>query len=331
MTEKSFISRDNSLILKGGAIVMMLVHHLFYSKESTGLFNDITVGGFPIVNSIGIFCKLCVAVFVFVSGYGLAASMREDVSAGQFYRKRFKKLYLNYWFIWLIFVPIGVFVFNRTFTDVYGTNVVLKALLNFFGLLTIFGEYGYNPTWWFYSCIIVLYLLFPLLNKKLSDNFFLILSISFILPVLAFLPVVNVVSCYLLPFVLGVIFAKMPLKYIENIKVWEIIVVMALLAVCRIPVTGLRFIIDALLCVCMALFLYRVELWKWLKTVMMELGKHSMNIFLFHTFIYYYWFRDIIYASRNPIIIVVELLGVCYLLSVVIEWCKRKIGFYKLI
>ena len=33
------------------------------------------------------------------------------------------------------------------------------------------------------------------------------------------------------------------------------------------------------------------------------IGKHSMNIFLFHTFIFSHWFRDEIYASRNALII----------------------------
>lgn len=56
-------------------------------------------------------------------------------------------------------------------------------------------------------------------------------------------------------------------------------------------------------------------------------GKHSMNIFLFHTFIYYYWFRDFIYASRNPMVIYLLLLLICLLISVGIELLKKIIRF----
>ena len=41
------------------------------------------------------------------------------------------------------------------------------------GLYTIcFGWYGYNATWWFYSCIIVLYLTFPWLYKTYGKKSF---------------------------------------------------------------------------------------------------------------------------------------------------------------
>lgn len=56
-------------------------------------------------------------------------------------------------------------------------------------------------------------------------------------------------------------------------------------------------------------------------------GKHSMNIFLFHTFIYYMWFSDIIYITRNPFIIFLELLASCLLISVLLEGIKKLIRF----
>lgn len=61
------------------------------------------------------------------------------------------------------------------------------------------------------------------------------------------------------------------------------------------------------------------------------LGKHSMNIFLFHAFIFYMWFSDIIYATRNPLTIFLELLTVCLLISVVLERIKNMVKFEALI
>jgi surface polysaccharide O-acyltransferase-like enzyme len=55
-------------------------------------------------------------------------------------------------------------------TDAYGNHAVGKMILDFLGVLNLTGKLGYNPTWWFYSCIIVLYLLYPLLHKKLSNK-----------------------------------------------------------------------------------------------------------------------------------------------------------------
>lgn len=60
------------------------------------------------------------------------------------------------------------------------------------------------------------------------------------------------------------------------------------------------------------------------------LGKHSFNIFLFHTFIYYLYFPFAIYWSRNPIIIFFSLLASSIAISVGIEKLKKAIGFYHL-
>lgn len=58
-------------------------------------------------------------------------------------------------------------------------------------------------------------------------------------------------------------------------------------------------------------------------TCLAFIGRHSMNIFLFHTFIFCFWFRDFIYASRNPIIIFSLLLGICLIISIVLEYIKK--------
>lgn len=57
MTEEGLISRRNTLILKGVAILLMFVHHLFYLDEMRPYYNDITIHGHGVVNQIGIFCK----------------------------------------------------------------------------------------------------------------------------------------------------------------------------------------------------------------------------------------------------------------------------------
>ena len=317
-------------MLKGGGILLMLIHHLFYSEASRVRYDDIIIHGHGLVNEIGIFCKLCVAIFVFVSGYGLATKYREGLQPKSYYVSRYKKLYLNYWFIWLLFVPIGVFVFHRTFHDVYGTHVALKAGLEFFGLLNLTGQLGYNPTWWFYSCIIVLYLIFPWLNKHFDKCPFFILTMSIFAVLAAFLPFVQPYSHYLITFIAGMLMARKP-EWFEQIGAREAIASLAMLCLMRNFCGNLTFLVDTLICVGLAILLYWVKLPKWFDSVMVNLGKHSMNIFLFHTFIFLYWFRDWIYITRNPLLIFLSLLLSCWIISVAIEFIKNKIGFYRLV
>ena len=69
------LSIDDSYALKGIALLMLLFHHLFYIQN--GLYDDVTLHmgreKIDLVNYIALACKLCVAIFVFLSGYGLAA------------------------------------------------------------------------------------------------------------------------------------------------------------------------------------------------------------------------------------------------------------------
>ena len=117
----------------------------------------------------------------------------------------------------------------------------------------------------------------------------------------------------------------------ENVGKLECVIALVLLCLMRNFCGNLWFIVDTLICVGLAMLIYRIKIAKCFEVVICNLGKHSMNIFLFHTFIYFYWFREYIYISRNPLLIIFSLLIPCYLISVIIEFVKNKIGFYRLI
>jgi len=187
--------------------MLMLIHHLFWKQK--GLYDDVhLIGDRYLVNQIGIFAKVCVAIFVFLSGYGLAVQADKKGGIGKlrdFYWRRFKKLYLNYWFIWLIFVPISIFVFGRTFQTAFPDKTALHTILDIFGIHQWFYSkpYSYNATWWFYSCIISLYLLFPALYRLMKENP-LMLMLGAI--AISFMPF-NVLSLnyYIVAFVVGML------------------------------------------------------------------------------------------------------------------------------
>lgn len=203
------LSQQDTNILKGIALILLLIHHLFYIDN--GLYDDISIAGRGIVQTIGLWSKICVAIFVFLSGYGLTVQAEKTSGVenlSQFYWQRFTKLMLNYWFIWLIFVPIGVFVFHYTFQEAYGNYTGIKFLLDFTGLINAFGLYGYNVTWWFYSCIILLYILFPFLFRLLKKDAMLsvlVVAVATYLPI----PIFASARPYLLSFLAGMVYSRM--------------------------------------------------------------------------------------------------------------------------
>lgn len=329
------LSLRDTNVLKGIALLFLLIHHLFYIDN--GLYDEVTIAGRGVVQTIGLWSKVCVAIFVFLSGYGLTVQAEKKGGVGdiaRFYWRRFTKLMLNYWFIWLIFVPIGVFVFRYSFAEAYGSHTGIKFLLDFIGLINAFGIYGYNVTWWFYSCIILLYILFPFLYRLLKKDTMLsvlVMAVATYLPI----PIFASARPYLLTFLAGMIYCSMSNRYTsagggKTSHSITLCVLFLMAAFDRLVAPDkLRF--DAVIVILMVMSYKFINLPDVTTKALAFLGKHSMNIFLFHTFIYYMWFQDIIYITRNPFVIFLELLASCLLISVLLESIKKLIRFDTLI
>lgn len=153
-----------------------------------------------------------------------------------------------------------------------------------------------------------------------------------------YLNMVNSVSLYLLPFVLGIVFAEYCYKI--NIPAFTPPISKMINCILCLLVLGIVFLERIKACdkilydsfiVLILIMEYRLlYIPKIIKDIFSFLGKHSMNIFLFHTFIFLYWLKDFIYYTRNPIIIFVSLLIPCLIISIVIEKIKAVIGFNKM-
>lgn len=316
-------------VLKGIAILLLLCHHCFYTGEP---FDDIVINGLPMIARLGTFSKICVAIFVFLSGYGLTAQAMTKGDIGNifsFYRRRYVKLMVNYWLIWFIFVPVGVFFFHRTFPLVYGEHYIFRAFWDFLGLhQAVFNEAGYNATWWFYSCIIVLYLIYPVIWRCRRLWFILIpFAIVFEMAIfhVPFFGPSNI-GPYFLSFVCGLSYAYVnPQVGIFDLKS-KVILMAVLLLICEYRFhIGATYLWDAAI-VITGTFIYSiVTIPKCLSVFFVFFGKHSFNIFLFHTFILGYYFHDYIYWSRNPLFIYLTLIAVCAPISILIEWIKQNL------
>ena len=325
--EKFDVSITNAS--KGMALMLILWHHLFYEKPESGF----------IVFQTALLAKVCVGIYVVLSGYGLAESIKKKgLELGSFYKRRLLKLYMNYWLIALIFVPMGVWFMNRTLVDVYGEHIYTKFFIQMLGLhmFTNVG-YGYNATWWFMSLIIVLYAIFPLVNRltKAYGVWFLAVCAGIL-----FVPI-PLVNDWIFPFAVGVYMSQKDgfitlLRWFEKQGKWRF-VTLALLTVCVAWYRQNGWLFDSIRAdtfFAILLILWTTELVifsPWAKKGLAFIGVHSFNIFLFHTFIYYYYFPEFIYSVHNPLAIFALLLALCLLLSVGIERFKKQIGFDKLI
>lgn len=66
-------------ITKGIAVLLMLLLHLFCTKDYSGIFEPmIMVGDVPLVYYFALFGDCCVSIYCFCSGYGLFISYKNN-------------------------------------------------------------------------------------------------------------------------------------------------------------------------------------------------------------------------------------------------------------
>ena len=123
---------------------------------------------------------------------------------------------------------------------------------------------------------------------------------------------------------------KFPIPLLIYINKWSLLLVFIFACCIRNLLGGYAILWDSFICL-IGLFLYKqIRLCGIINRTLEFIGKHSLNIFLFHTFIYAYYFESFIYSSRNPIFIFLLLLGICLVLSFLIEKIKKNTGFNQL-
>lgn len=315
------LTKQDSAVLKGIAIVAMLMHHLWGCPPE---WVTPYAGVFGFLGGLG---KVCVAIFLFCSGYGLSVGYsnligdskfanndwRNKIKATlKFQTKRFVKFYAGYWPIFLIFVPIGVFVFERPLSVAYGehVNIIKRLIYDFIGVQ---GFNSYNITWWFNQLIIILYLVFPMLYRLIRIKPWAAIIFGLILMRFSSHVPFNPadICTWQFPFVLGIIWhlyedrgVKVQ-KWIDGHKYMTIFMSLLLLGCLIIlrmfPIIphwgGIR--IDGFLsCVFALCIVIVLRYFTHLMKILAFLGKHSMNIYMTHTFFFSYWFSTFFYSSE---------------------------------
>ena len=341
--------KEESNFCKGIAIILMLFHHLFYKVDNyAGFAINFSPFTEERINFYALLGKICVAIFVFISGYGIAASYRqifqhkkpETKEIISFTWKRLWKLESVYWFAFILTLlcqPLG-----RTIFDAYGTNlknIAVYFFIDFLGLSYLFGTPTLNPTWWYMTLAILIVVLMPFimnLVEKVGTSIVLIAGTG----ILFLLNASNANTFYLFSLYLGVgcfenrLFERIGELWKE--KRWGIWVkgctaIAAFLILLSLRTNYNYFgIVDGLIAMNLALLSSLLFIHIPVSSSVMQcLGKHSGNMFLIHNQIYSYYFRSFIYSFKHWAVILFALLAVSFFVSILMEKLKKALRYNK--
>ncbi|MEG1945079.1 MAG: acyltransferase family protein [Oscillospiraceae bacterium] len=333
-----------SKLAKGLALIFMYVHHLFTCGKAETI--EFLLFSPAAARRVAVGMKLCVALFVFLTAYGITAQHRikklsttRDISCDTV--SRYIKLMCNYWVIF--FISLAITCLLRNPEKFFGSNIYDIAfwfLSDFLGLSYLFGVTTLNPTWWYMSVAIILIVIMPLLICFVK-KFGAFISLSLVVLFPAIIDYRHILSPYMLAATLGICFSQYGLfeKCFASItkktlyKILTLIFCVSFIS-CTIwfreTIGILYYITDAisaaLVCFVCCLYIGKTPL---LNTVLEFIGRHSANLFLIHTFIYNYWLTDFIFAPKYSVLVLSTLLITTLLISFVLEKIKKLLHFDK--
>lgn len=343
-------TKKESNFCKGIAIILMIFHHLFFKAED---YQGFLISFVPFteerINFYALLGKICVAIFVFISGYGIAAAYRKQFNHREptpkdifhFTWRRLWKLMSMYWFAFLLTLacqPLG-----WTIIDAYGTNIkdiFVYFLADLCGLAHMFGTPTLNPAWWYMTLALAIVFIMPIIMKMI-DKLGAMTVLCGGMALLFLLNASNVNSAYLFSLFLGVgCFENRFFEWIEDlwrekrfgsgIKVILEIILFLIFISLR---TNYNYfgIIDGFIALDLAALVstFFIHI-PGISPVMQFIGKHSGNMFLIHNQIYSYYFKDFIYSFRHWILIVFMLTVVSLGVSVLMEVLKKVIKYQKI-
>lgn len=356
-SKKQGLSKYDSLAIKGIAILFLLFHHLYCTADR---FKGYDISFYPFsqdfVVGVSFILKICVSIFAFITGYGLLKS----ISKTEFNRKsifkwnvtRLVKTMSGFWFIYVIAFIVTMIIDRmpvRSYFKGSVTEGIFYIVNDFLGLANLLGTPTLNSTWWYMSAAIIFILMVPLvymLSKKIG---YLPVIIGLMaLPRLLGDGYPGGVNAYtfIMPVIFGTIFAdynifekieehspkNKTVAYILHLVVFSVLIVLSMIASAKYNRTvawELTYGVVPVIFICFFRFcIIRIPV---LKSILIFLGKHSMTIFLTHTFIRHTYLRDFTYSFGNFALIFIILLAVSTVLAVVLDYIKKLCGYDKLI
>lgn len=347
----SFLTKDDTKIMKGVAIIMMLAYHLwaFPGRIAGGMLNYcIVVWDKPLVRAIGEFGDLCVPLFFFLGGYGIYLKFSNK---GADIISRIKKIYMSLWKVFLIFIPLGFVCFGNQIKycqenvwNRYADFSIYKFLLNFIGI-----SCDYNSEWWFLWSYVCVILTFPIariiINKhSLAVNVFMtVLFEVFYSLTISIISTVDILSAlrgsfiytmfwsrftpYCALFYAGMAMAKDDgfRKLNEMLRNNNVLSIGSdIIGIGTIFILKEWFITSSCACLYVILIiafsLDLVSKTKIIKKVLSMIGNESTNMWLIHSFFCYYFYGivKIVVYTRWAVPSLITLIVISYVSSVMI-------------
>ncbi len=335
-------TQEKTKLCKGVAILIMLFHHLFFRSESWPLYiYKLQIREMPLIGYIASQGKICVAIFILLSAYGLTYSIKKHnpwISGGQNTKRQYlyfvidhvKKLYMLYWPVFVLAMCIGMI------TQVSNPLTIYKSfgewIRDFLGVAYIIdGKTPFNSEWWYISFALTLYLVFPILYLLMKKFPKITLIFAFLIGIR---PNSNIMIFmewrrYLFVCCLGIYFAENDLMsklIIMKSKKYRIV---ASTLLCLI-LGGIRcihpFTLDGFLVISIIVFSVSVfESGKYISKILISLGTYSGTMFLLHGLLYRNFMKNFIYGFNYPIFIYFVLVVLSYSMSVLIEKLKGQL------
>lgn len=330
-------TKEDSQTLKGMAICMLLYRHLFGNVITQGVTVDYFLINEVISKDITCFCKLCLPMFIFVTGYGIAAKIGyQEIQLRDMEKvtvRRFASLMIPFWFIFIICQIFGNITGVDGFFDTYGNGKgsVIYCFLDFLGLAQVLDTPTMCGTWWYISFALLLMVALPMVCLVVRKFSFMPLLVLFFL--FGYLDVL----CPILYFQAGVIgitayycdlFGRVDDCIGNNTgrNIGLIAVILLILALCFVLRTEGGYDNFVFLIGTPAIVLLQqryIARFKLFNVIMGFLGKHSLNIFLTHTFLKSHYLNRLIFGCRYGILIWAVLIILSLILSIILEWLMK--------
>ena len=358
-------TKEHTMQMKGIAIIILLFHHCFLNAQrwATVPYEKLATtkgwGYYPIsfapfsshtIQYLASFSKICVAMFVFMTGYGMWVSyesQKKKTTMSNYIKKRMVTLMTGFLIIFVVTeilaIPTGRFI------EVYGHDFrsVVYMIIDALGLAKLLGTPLFCLTWWDMSLAIVLIMIFPFVHSIMEKYQWVVVVASIIVPRACGFGQSTDLFRYLLAYTLGMYFAQHDLlarikeKFMEqNVagKLLSLIVSLIGLAViikCRQNAwIGWKYLDfwDGFAAMYMIVISYIYILnGKWIVKGLGFLGKHSMNIFLIHSFYRDVFFHEFTYSFYYAWLDYIVLMAISLVTSIVLEWFKKLIRYEKFI
>lgn len=325
------MSKQESQIIKGIAILLMIFLHLFNNIEYASLYQSLfDINGLPIEFILTRACNP-VPFFLLLGGYGLFYVYQHGDTNRW---KRVFRLYLHWWIILIIFVSMGHFIKPHFYP-----GSLTKVLANISGL-----DPSYNSEVWF----LLPYVILSFCSRYIFNLYARFKAIPIILATLfihlctsfcisrygvSYLFSHSLVYNLILPFHLLFNFSLGALALRENwfnklsklqkrVKYVNILALFGLILLIAINCVFKYNFFYAFLFICLFSLL---KLPKVVSFCLIKLGDNSMNMWMIHSWFCYYLFKGFTYSFTYPIIIFLVLVLISYVGSLIINFIARPI------